>query len=142
MVDYPEQTGKMCDWNTVTEVMGAGNALRYLSEKHSVYIATGAADSTVKDICAALERVKLSQYIAGCFCPSNLGVGKDSPQYFDLIVEKLNVSPSSITMVGDSYCRDILPALNAGLHAIWYNPENTASANSVRSIRNLNELCV
>lgn len=142
MVDFPGSKGKMCSWDTVSQVSGASSALKHLSMKHKIYIATGAADSSEKDIELALSRVSLSQYISGYFCQSNLGVGKECPEFFKLILEKLNSPASSIVMVGDNYARDIEPALKIGINAIWFNPNSRPVPNDVKSIGSLKELCI
>ena len=121
MVDFPQYTGKMCDWETVQAVDGAPETLAYLSAHHKVYIATGAADSSEAEIQQAFDRVHLSQYISGYFCKANLGIEKGSALFYQAIVEKLAVDASDITMIGDSLEKDIIPALEAGLNAIWFN---------------------
>ncbi|WP_375754105.1 HAD family hydrolase [Vibrio sp. HN007] len=143
MVDFPEKAGKMCDWDKVQTVDGALQVLSELSLDHSIYVATNADDSTEKDIKAAFERVGLSQYIDGYFCKSNLGVGKSSPDFYFKISEKLQVSPESLVMVGDSLEKDVKPALTAGLDAFWFNPTSIEiEPNQVKQINSLVQLCI
>lgn len=68
MVDFPEQKGKMCEWDTVQAVDGAVQTLKQLSQTSHIYVATNAADSSEIDIKLAFERVGLSPYIKGYFC--------------------------------------------------------------------------
>ncbi len=82
MVDFPAAEGKMCDWSHVEPVEGAEQVLRSLSACVDIYVATGAADSSETDICKAFKRVNLDRWISGYFCSANLGVGKDSPEFF------------------------------------------------------------
>jgi len=79
MVDFPDQKGKMCDWDEVQAVNGAHEILENLSREHLIYVATNAADSSENDIKLAFERVGLAQFLAGYFCKANLGLGKGSP---------------------------------------------------------------
>lgn len=46
-------------------------------------------------------------------------------------------------MVGDSLTRDVIPALDAGLDAIWFNPDNKKvhTPTKVKQINSLIELC-
>lgn len=142
MHDFPDQTGKMCNWVTVQTVDGATETLSELSKSHSIYIATNAADSTESDIESAFLRVGLAQFITGYFCKANLGIGKGTPEFFHKIVEHLGVSPDSIVMVGDNYSKDIEPAITAGIQAIWLNAEGVGGVvNGVRQIARLTELC-
>ena len=98
MVDFPSSKGKMCSWDKVSAVKGARSVLKHLSLKHKIYIATGAENSTEQDIELALSRVNLNQYISGYFCQSNLGVGKESPDFFTLILQRLKVSVKRTTL--------------------------------------------
>ena len=143
MIDFPEKSGKMCDWETVQAVDGALEVLRELSIHNKVYVATNAADSSEADIKAAFDRVGLSQYIAGYFCKANLGIGKGSPDFFEKIVEVLGVDPKSVVMVGDRYDNDIAPAITVGINTIWFNPskQSTSAVDNVKQISHLSEIC-
>lgn len=122
MVDFPDAQGKMCDWQTVQAVDGAKETLAALYQQgDTLYVATGADDSNVHDIQLAFERVGLAQFISGYFCKSNLGIAKGSAEFYRRIIAKLDVQPGEVTMVGDSFEKDINSALEADLHAIWFN---------------------
>lgn len=82
MADFPEQSGKMCDWPEVRAIEGAQATLAQLATQHAIYIATNAADSAEADIHAAFMRVGLAPFIAGYFCKANLGIGKGSAAFF------------------------------------------------------------
>jgi len=141
MVDFPNCTGKMCEWDTVKAVSGAHQTLEKLSQEAQIYIATGAEDSSEAEIKSAFERVGLSQYISGYFCHANLGFAKGSPEFFPAILAALNCEPQFVTMVGDTLDKDIAPALTVGINPILYNPTANASAvNGVRVIKKLSEL--
>lgn len=142
MVDFPDQEGKMCDWDRVEAVDGALETLKQLSTTSEVYVATNAADSSVNDIKLAFERVGLAPFIKGYFCRANLGIGKGTPDFFHRILPLLGKDPQSIYMVGDTYLNDIAPALAAGIQAIWFNPhgENLAIDQKVKQIKHLQEL--
>ncbi|MDF4801887.1 HAD hydrolase-like protein [Vibrio parahaemolyticus] len=143
MIDFPDQTGKMCDWEYIQAVNGALQTLEALSKQHQIYVATNAADSTESDIKLAFDRVGLSPFISGYFCKANLGIGKGAPEFFNRIIDTLNVEPKSVVMVGDSYDKDIEPAVTVGIQAIWFNPMGKVAQGSyeVKEIRKLSELC-
>lgn len=127
MVDFPNQSGKMCHWPKVEMVAGADKLLSYLAGNHTIYIATSAEDSDESDIAQALQRVGLAQYISGYFCFANLGINKASPEFYPKIVQRLGVEAHQVTMIGDTLSNDIYPALESGLSAIWFNSKNTPS---------------
>ncbi|MDN3617285.1 HAD family hydrolase [Vibrio gallaecicus] len=143
MVDFPDQKGKMCDWVKVQAVDGALRTLQELSKSHRVYIATNAADSSEADIKLSFDRVGLSPYISGYFCKANLGIGKGTSEFFHKIINVLNVEPQSIIMVGDTYEKDIEPAISVGIEAIWFNSKctNHSVSKGVKQINHLLELC-
>lgn len=144
MVNPPEMKGKMCDWEHVEAISGAHDTLALLSQQGcKLYVATGAGDSSEADIKAAFKRVGLDGYISAFFCQSNLGIGKGTADYYQAVVTALGVDASEITMIGDLLHRDIEPAIEAGLKAIWYTP-NTSLAKTgddYQQIRHLSELC-
>jgi len=142
MVDFPGVSGRMCDWETVEAVQGAEEALRFVSKNAQIYIATGAAESTEAEIRAAFNRVGLDKYITGYFCKSNLGIEKGSTTFLSGILTKLGKEPNQVTMVGDSFEKDIEPALMLGINAVWLSNDKQSIAKSgVRTIASLKELC-
>lgn len=141
MVDFPDASGKMCDWVTVAAVSGAKETLAALSKKAQIYIATSAADSTELDILRAFERVDLQKFISGYFCQANVGYAKGTPEFLSAILAKLNISADNVVMVGDNFEKDIKPAIAAGVKAVWFNNNNTElMPNSVSVIKQLSEL--
>lgn len=146
MIDFPDAQGKMCDWETVREVSGAQALLAELSKHHNIYIATNAADSSKTDIICAFERVGLSQYIDGYFCKASIGLSKYEPGFYPAIIAQLGIKPQEITMIGDTLEKDIYPALEAGLQAVWLNtegdiPDTILPIVEVQNLIELLELC-
>jgi putative hydrolase of the HAD superfamily len=141
MIDFPGVSGKMCDWEVVEAVPGAKEALEALSKHSQVYIATGAADSTELEIKQAFERVGLSSFISGYFCRANLGLSKGTPEFLHAILNKLNIPPKSVAMVGDNFEKDIEPAISVGIEPFWFTDSDTKSVlSNVKVIRQLSEL--
>jgi len=141
MVDFPNATGKMCDWEIVEAVTGAKEALEVLSNQSRIYIATSAADSTELEIQQAFERVGLSQFISGYFCKANLGSSKGTPDFLKSILVKLKVPAANVAMVGDSFDKDIKPAIAAGIKPYWFtNNEVQPVPESVSIIKQLSAL--
>lgn len=74
-----------------------------------------------------------------------VGVRKPDTRIFTIAVEQLGMSPGEVTVVGDSYANDIVPAHAAGCHTVWLRgepwsavPASTPAADSV--IQELKEL--
>ncbi len=140
MVDFPHSSGKMCDWTEVQAVESAEQVLAELSRNASIYVATGAADSTVGDIEKAFRRVGLDRYISGYFCQSNIGQPKGSPEFLIEILHRLGVAPKDAAMVGDNFEKDIAPALTAGIKPIWLTAKLPTAPEGVEVIGSLWEL--
>ena len=68
-------------------------------------------------------RTGMDQVIPDIFISMELGVAKPRPEYFDRVLEALNVTDRSrVVMVGDSLTSDILGANHSGIDSIWFNP--------------------
>lgn len=52
-----------------------------------------------------------------------VGVRKPDPRIFTLGVEALGMEPQTVTVVGDSYDKDIVPARKAGCRTVWMRGE-------------------
>ncbi|WP_438862516.1 HAD family hydrolase [Neptunicella sp.] len=142
MVDSPDLPGKMCDWESVEAVAGARQTLAHLAITHTLYVASGAQDSSAQDIQKALQRVDMAQYIRGYFCPASIGIAKGAPAFLPEIMRRLGKPAAQLCMVGDSWDKDILPALAVGMQTIWYCPQgHSAPIDQVTTIRSLTELC-
>ena len=141
MLDFPQKIGKMCEWETVEAIAGAKETLAVLSKTAKIYIATGAADSTEQEIKSAFDRVELSQYISGYFCKENIKLEKGTAVFLNAIISTLAIPVSNITMVGDSFIKDIEPAISVGITPIWFTPNSDQIApDNIRTIKRLSEL--
>lgn len=140
MVDFPEMTGKMKGWPKVQMQPEADKVLAELSQSARLFVATGAADSTESDIRAAFDRVGLCAYLEGYFCQSNLGIGKGTPRFYQAIIRQLGITPDQCTMVGDHFEKDIAPALEAGLKAIWLTDQRGPAEHRGQQFLKINSL--
>ena len=142
MVDFPGAPGKMCDWKVVQTVDGAPEALKFLSQSAKIYVATGAEESSESEIKWAFSRVGLDEFVSGYFCKSNVGLPKGSPEFLEAILNRLGLPASRTAVVGDSFVKDIKPAMRLGIKPIWLTQENAPRGTEVRVIRSLRELCI
>ena len=87
------------------------------------------------------------------FAPSHIvtsqeaGFEKPHPEVMALCVRKAGCAPEECVFVGDTFKKDVLGALDAGMHAVWYNvkekalPENVDLAGKeYQEIRHFDEL--
>ncbi len=70
-----------------------------------------------------LERFGLMNYIDRTFFADEVGAFKPLPEMFKKPLETFNVKPEEAIHIGDTYAEDFEGALNAGLWAVWINPE-------------------
>lgn len=54
-----------------------------------------------------------------CFLSFELGISKPDIGFYEHALETLNVSPSDVIMVGDTYSNDMAPAIELGMGSVW-----------------------
>lgn len=91
-------------------------AIGILSASWPVYIVT-AGDESVQN--ARVEKLPFLEQIAGIYV-----VEKKDRTVYETVLQELGFAPSSVVMIGDSLKSDILPAVEAGLHAVWIEAHN------------------
>jgi len=73
---------------------------------------------------ADIQRLKFDGTgLADCFdsviISGEVGIGKPDPAVFAYALDQLGAPPETAVMVGDSWERDVLGALGAGMSAVW-----------------------
>jgi putative hydrolase of the HAD superfamily len=68
---------------------------------------------------AVLQDFGLTRYFAHVIDSTEVGIRKPDPAIFRLAIERMGLQPEEVTVVGDSYRKDIEPALSLGCKAIW-----------------------
>ncbi len=111
--------GPMADWPEVETVTGAAPALAILCERARLIVVSNAQASRPDDVRRALARVGLAQYIADVITPTTVGVTKEDHAFWPAVLTYLDLDPAEVIVVGDSYDRDIVPAVRAGLRTVW-----------------------
>jgi HAD superfamily hydrolase (TIGR01549 family) len=77
-----------------------------------------------------IQRLKIAQAGIGSFFSAvvisgEVGIGKPDPAIFLRALDLIGVAPEHAVMVGDSWERDILGALSAGMRAVWVSHGRT-----------------
>ena len=71
------------------------------------------------NISTVLKEFSLDGYFVKIIESAVVGIRKPDPRIFTLGVEALGLPAADVTVVGDSYYKDILPAIKAGCHTVW-----------------------
>lgn len=85
-----------------------------------------------------IKKLGIAEYVDVLVTSEEAGQEKPDGKMFGLVMEKLNLLPGQILMVGDSYKKDIEGAKAAGMHGILYNSrkENTIMQECMELIAN------
>ncbi|HEY4692615.1 MAG TPA: HAD-IA family hydrolase [Bellilinea sp.] len=121
-----DDTRPMVEWDVLEAVPGVKEMLERLNGRHRLAVGSNADVSDGPMLAAALARLGIVEYFSDFFSSVDLGVRKPEPAYFKIIENSMNVLPSEVVMVGDSYVNDVLGAVQAGWRAIWFNPSGEA----------------
>ena len=97
-------------------IAGMRGVLDVVSARHPVGLITNGPSD--------IQRLKLQQSdLSGAFgwevLSGELGMGKPEPAVFVGLLDGLGADPGASVMVGDSWERDVLGALGAGMAAVW-----------------------
>jgi len=72
---------------------------------------------------AEFDRLSLYDYFDTVVCSSEIVFRKPDRAMFDVALRSLNVQPAEAMFVGDDYRADVVGAKQAGLKAVWLNPQ-------------------
>ena len=112
----------MACWDIVESVPGVEYALAALAPSCVLCLASNAGDSDGPLVRKALHRVGLAGYFAYLWTSKELGASKPDPSFFRGICERLELQPAAVTMVGNDYDKDMVPAKAVGMVTVWFNP--------------------
>lgn len=101
--------------------------LDYLSVKYELHMITNGFEE-VQHI--KLEKSGLNKYFGEIITSEMAGVKKPDQRIFDLAIEKSGAHPGQSVYVGDDLVVDVLGAISAGWHAIYYNPHRVTHNHS------------
>jgi len=92
-----------------------------------------------------LDQAGLSEAFGVVVISGEFGHGKPSPEVFLAALDPLGARPEDSVMVGDSWERDIVGALDAGMRAVWIADGRPAPGSDPRvtvvdSVRELDDL--
>jgi FMN phosphatase YigB (HAD superfamily) len=70
----------------------------------------------------------------------DVGVSKPDRGIFDIALERLGATAADAVMVGDSWANDIAGAVNAGIRAIWFNPDRRPAPDGPAGVTEIHSL--
>jgi FMN phosphatase YigB (HAD superfamily) len=132
----------MALWPEVKTMSGAATTLAALQHIGPLCIATNASMSHRPMVERALARGGLLHYFSHVFCATDLGVRKESPQFWAAVTAALDCPPQHVAMVGDSLESDVFAPQRFGMQAVWFNEggRQAPPSVSVPAITHLPEL--
>jgi YjjG family noncanonical pyrimidine nucleotidase len=122
-------------------VEDAAEVLRALQGKYRMAILTNGLQVVQR---GRLAQSVIRQHITEIIISEEIGFSKPAKEFFDTALARLgHPSRRELLMIGDGWVSDIMGAIEYGLDACWYNPENKprpSGAGITREIASLREL--
>ena len=91
------------------------------------YILGIGTDMTIDIQLEKLEKLGMLSYFDFIVSSEEANAEKPDPRLFRICVEKAGVRPEECLFLGDSYKKDYLGPLAAGMQALWYAPEDSSA---------------
>ena len=123
MVDYPQYKGSMAFWEKVSPMPEVSETMPVLFNRYECIVVSNAGDSNAELMKQAFNRVSLDKYFHGFITSKELNANKPSPDFFNGVIDKFNLSVSETFMIGNDYEKDITGAKNVGLKTIFISEE-------------------
>jgi HAD superfamily hydrolase (TIGR01549 family) len=102
------------------EVPGATALLEALTERSRIGIVS---NNLAREQHDKLRFCGFERYLDAVVISEEAGVSKPDPSIFRVALDRLGVSASEAVMIGDAWYTDIAGAREAGVRAIWFNPD-------------------
>ena len=113
------------------------DTLNYLKDKYELHIITnGFTQTQFKKI----SNSSLTHYFKTITNSEMAGAKKPNPIIFQHALEKAKAQKNESIMIGDSMEADVVGALDFGMKAIFFNPNQMEAENSILQITTLAEL--
>ena len=129
-------------WDTFLEEMKLYDGVEDFMENYSGKICI-VSDLTAHIQYRKIEKLGIGNYINYIVTSEESGREKPHAYPFMLAMDKLDLTAKDIFMVGDSFKKDIVGALNLGIESYWLNSERTDEVydnNMVTEIKCFKEL--
>ena len=110
------------------------DTLKYLKNKYELVILT---DWFLKPQLNRLKLLKIDKFFSEIYTAENAKRKPNKEAFFQAIGE---YKPEECIMIGDSYERDVIGAINSGLYAVWYRGKKELCENLKEKVTIIEEL--
>ncbi|MFN4258833.1 MAG: HAD-IA family hydrolase [Gemmataceae bacterium] len=93
-------------------------------------------DSRLRHVLAGFPEVPLRHVVIS----AEIGWRKPAPEFFAALCRQVHCAPAEVLFVGDDWTNDYLGAANAGLRAVWFDPEEKGTETTACRITRWQEL--
>ncbi|MFN8526983.1 MAG: HAD family hydrolase [Anaerolineae bacterium] len=128
----------------VEPIPGAVEAIKALHQRDLTMVVASNSQTPADYIERMLMQIAVSAYFSRIFTAYTLHSPKPYPAFFLGMLQTLNLQPSELLMVGDSYLSDVVGASNVGMPALWFwdgvLPEGTNTSAAVGVLRSMADL--
>ena len=123
-------------------VAGMEAALSSVTDRYPVGLLTNGSSDLQR---FKLEQAGLVDAFDAVVVSGEVGIGKPTPAVFEVVLDRLGAGADGSVMVGDSWERDVVGALSAGMTAFWIAdgrqpPGEDARVTVIDSVRELDAL--
>lgn len=87
-----------------------------------------------------LDSLELTEPFDDLVFSSEIGIAKPRPEVFHSVAERADLEPGRVVHFGNDWRTDVLGALDAGCHALWFNPRGKPACPQAPAIARLDEL--
>jgi HAD superfamily hydrolase (TIGR01549 family) len=109
-------------WNTFLDNLKVCDGVYEFLEKYKGKVCL-VTDLTAHIQFRKIEKLRFGDYIDCIVTSEEAGREKPHPYIFTLALQKLNLMPEDVCMIGDSFNKDITGASNLSIHSFWINHE-------------------
>lgn len=87
-----------------------------------------------------LDYCGLAPLVDMLIASEDVGVSKPDRGIFDIALDRMGVTAADAVMVGDSWVNDVAGAVQAGIRAIWFNPDRKPAPVDPPGVREIHAL--
>lgn len=115
----------------------ATSILDYLQSNYKLHIITNGFNEVQHK---KMDKSNIIHYFKTITNSEIAGVKKPNPKIFDFALNLAKAKPEQSVMIGDSLEADVEGALNMGMDAIFFNPNNVSFNGGIKGVSKLIEL--
>ncbi|TRX13400.1 HAD family hydrolase [Flavobacterium gawalongense] len=110
-------------WDSFLEALIPFDGIYDLLEKYENKICL-VTDLTAHIQFRKIKKIEIEKYCNNIVTSEEVGREKPHPYMFMLALQKLDLRPNEVCMIGDNFKKDIIGATSLGIESIWYNHED------------------